>query len=128
MHLHNQINPTKEQFKALFNLPKDQAIVMVNMLKYNGENGKASYAKYMKNVGPFLKAAKGKVIWKGASLHTVIGDSEDQPDVFMMVEYPSVEHFIGMITNPEYQEVAKDRTLGLTYGGLVAAGIDYKKW
>ena len=126
MHLHNQVNPTKEQFKALMNLPTDQPVVMVNILKY--KNGKAACQRYLQNVMPFLKKASGKLIWKGQPLHTVIGDHENQPDVFMLVEYPSIIHFMDMITNPEYQEVAKDRTMGLTYGGLIACGSDYSLW
>ena len=128
MHLHNQVNPTKEQFKELLNLPQDQPVIMVNILKYNGEAGKQAYQRYMQNVMPFLKKVNGKLIWKGQSVHTVIGDSEDQPHVFMLVEYPSVQNFIEMITNPAYQKVAKDRTMALKYGGLVACGSDFSIW
>ena len=85
MHLHNQINPSKEQFKALFSLPKDQPIAMLNILKYKGEEGQAAYKRYMKNVGPFLEKAKGKVIWMGKPIHTVIGDNSDQPDKILAV-------------------------------------------
>ena len=120
MHLHNQVNPSPEQFKALMGLPIDQPVVMVNILKYKNNDGKAAYQRYMSNVMPFLKKAQGKLLWKGQSMHTVIGDPEDQPDVFMLVEYPSIVNFLDMITDPAYQEVAKDRTMGLTYGGLVA--------
>ena len=120
MHLHNQVNPTKEQYKALFDLPKDQPVVMLNILKYNGTDGKEAYHRYMKNVVPFLEKAKGKMIWKGTPIHTVIGDSADQPDKLFLVEYPSILNFIEMLQDPAYQAIAKDRTMGLAYGGLVA--------
>ena len=128
MHLHDQINPTKEQFKALFDLPKDQPVVMVNILKYKKGGGKEAYQRYQANVLPFLKKAKGKLIWMGNSLHTIIGDSADQPHTFMLVEYPSVTNFIEMISDTAYQEIAKDRTMGLEYGGLVACGSEYACW
>ncbi|MEO1260065.1 MAG: DUF1330 domain-containing protein [Bacteroidota bacterium] len=128
MHLHNQVNPTKEQFKALMQLPLDQPIVMLNILKYKQGGGKEAYQRYTQNVMPFLKKANGRLIWKGQSLHTVIGDTDDQPDLFMLVEYPSIVNFVDMITSPAYQVVAKDRTMSLIYGGLVACGSDYSLW
>ena len=128
MNLHDQINPTKEQFKALYDLPKDQPVVMVNILKYKKGGGKEAYQRYQKNVIPFLKKVNGKLIWKGNSLHTVIGDENDQPHTIMLVEYPTIDNFIEMVKDPAYQEVAKDRALGLEYGGLIACKNEYKGW
>ena len=120
MHLHDQVSPTPEQLAALMQLPKDQPVVMINILKYKKNGGKEAYQRYMKNVLPFLQKTNGKLLWKGDALHTVIGDTEDQPDTFMLVEYPSVTNFLQLVSDPEYQKVAKDRTLGLQYGGLIA--------
>ena len=69
---------------------------------------------------PFIAKAAAKLIWKGAVASTIIGDSYDQPDMIFLIEYPSVDHFLGMVSNPEYQKVAKDRTMALDYGGLIA--------
>lgn len=128
MKLDSQINPSKEQFKALFSLPQDEPVVMLNLLKYNGEEGQAAYKRYSENIVPFLKKAEGRLIWKGNAIHTVIGDEGDQPDTVLLVEYPTVSHFINMLKDPAYQEVAKDRTIGLTYGGLIACGKQYAAW
>lgn len=128
MKLDSQINPSKEQFKALFSLPQDEPVVMLNLLKYNGEEGQAAYKRYSENIVPFLKKAEGRLIWKGNAIHTVIGDEEDQPDTILLVEYPTVSHLINMLKDPAYQEVAKDRTIGLTYGGLIACGKQYAAW
>lgn len=128
MHLDNQVNPTKEQFKALFSLPQDEPVVMLNLLKYKGEEGEAAYKRYSENIVPFLKKAEGRLIWKGNTIHTVIGSDEAQPDMVLLVEYPTVGHLIKMIQDPAYQEVAKDRTIGLSYGGLIACGKQYAAW
>ena len=40
--------------------------------------------------------------------------------MIFLVEYPSVEHFLKMIADPEYQKIANDRTIALEYGGLIA--------
>ncbi|MEM6317044.1 MAG: DUF1330 domain-containing protein [Bacteroidota bacterium] len=132
MQLTNQVHPTKEQFQELVkNYPKDQPVVMINILRYkektgNGEEtGEAAYARYGQNVLPFLKKAGGRLLWRGDVRHTVIGDVEQPPQVVLLVQYPNIDKFIEMSTDPAYIEVAKDRTLGLEYGGLFASSTVY---
>ncbi|MEM7371085.1 MAG: DUF1330 domain-containing protein [Bacteroidota bacterium] len=122
MHLFNQILATKEQFKALVHeYPKGQPVVMVNLLKFTGEDGRKSYQTYSRNMAPLLEKAGAKVIWSGNVNLTVIGDSEDQPDMVILVEYPSTQHFIDMATSAEYKVVGQDREGALVYGGLLAS-------
>lgn len=132
MLLNNQIHPTAEQFQELVNnYPKDQPVVMINILRYkdktgNGEEtGETAYARYGQNVLPFLKKAKGRLLWRGDVNNTVIGSSEGQPQVVLLIEYPSITNFIEMTTDPAYIKIAADRTLGLEYGGLMASTTVY---
>jgi len=121
-----QIKPSQEQIAQLMAYPKDTPIVMVNILKFKtkteegNETGQEAYTRYYKNTQAFIGKAKAKLIWKGAVATTVIGDSDDQPDMIFLVEYPSTNHFLGVITSPEYQKIANDRTIALEYGGLIA--------
>ncbi len=121
-----QVAATQEQIAQLMKYPKDTPIVMTNIIKFkditeNGnETGQQAYMRYFKNVQPFILKANAKLIWKGTVVSTVIGDSKDQPNMILIVEYPSVDHFLQMATNPEYQKVAIDRTIALEYGGLIA--------
>ncbi len=121
-----QVQPTKEQLSQLMKYPRDTPLTMVNILKFkaktdNGnESGKVAYARYLKNVQPFIAKAAAKLIWKGTVASTIIGDLNDQPDMIFLIEYPSANHFLKMVSNPEYQKVAKDRTIALDYGGLIA--------
>jgi len=121
-----QVKPLQEQIAELMTYPKDTPVVMVNILKFkakteNGnETGQEAYTRYYKNVQVFIGKAKAKLIWKGVVATTVIGDSGDQPDMIFLVEYPSVKHFLGVITSTEYQKIANDRTIALEYGGLIA--------
>ena len=133
MHLTNQIHPTSAQFKQLAaNFPKNQPVVMVNILKYKpetgrgSETGEAAYARYGQNVLPFLKKAGGRLLWRGEVQQTLIGDDGPPPHVILLVEYPSIQHFINMSTHPDYLKVAEDRTLGLEYGGLYASTTVYQ--
>ena len=64
--------------------------------------------------------AEAKVIWKGIVAKTVIGDSNNPPHMIFLVEYPTIQHFLNMMTNPEYQKISVDRTIALEFGGLIA--------
>ena len=125
MHL-TQIKPSEEQMAVLMAYPKNTPVTMVNIIRFrekteNGkETGKEAYARYYKNAWEFVIQSKAKLIWKGAVATTVIGDSNKQPDMIFLVEYPSVGHFLKMITDPAYQKIAGDRSIALEYGGLIA--------
>jgi uncharacterized protein (DUF1330 family) len=133
MNLSNQIHPTREQFNDLVqNHPKDEPVVMINILRFkektgNGaETGVEAYERYGQNVIPFLKKVGGKLIWRGRVNNTLIGDSNGQPHIVLLVEYPSIQKFIEMSTDPEYLKITKDRTISLEYGGLMASTTEYK--
>ncbi|NQV77369.1 MAG: DUF1330 domain-containing protein [Lutibacter sp.] len=123
--LTNQIHPTEAQIEQLKAYPKNTPITMLNILKFKlitttHETGEEAYARYFKNIAPFVANAEAKLIWKGNVHTSFIGDLENQPQLIFLVEYPSVNHFFAMVSNPEYQKVSTDRTIALEYGGLIA--------
>ena len=128
MNLTNQVNASKEEFvKFIKEYPSNTPITMVNILKFKeksgrgDETGKEAYLKYSKNMQPLMEAAEGKVLWMGNMAQTLIGDYESQPDMIIIVSYPSKENFIAMTTTPKYEEISKDRKVALEYGGLIAS-------
>lgn len=123
----NTIDPTRESIKALASTyPKDTPVTMLNILKFKAkadgkeETGMEAYKRYGKNAAKHLEKASGKVIFAGEVKNTVIGDMEDQPHQILLVEYPSVSHFLNMVMSPEYQAITSDRSIALEYGGLIA--------
>ena len=122
----NHVKPSKDQMDKLMGYPKNTPLVMLNILKFKdktgneNETGKEAYSRYFRNARPFIEQSNAKLIWKGAVATTVIGDSEKEPDMIFLVEYPSVDHFLKMVSDPEYQKIANDRTIALEYGGLIA--------
>lgn len=123
--LSNQISPTDAQLTELQAYPQNTPVVMLNILKFKAqthtnETGQDVYARYLKNATPFVEKSGAKVIWKGQVHSTVIGNSSKQPHVVFLVEYPTVNHFFAMVSNPEYQKIAGDRSIALEYGGLIA--------
>ncbi len=132
--LENQVLPTEQQIKQLMSAPNDTPLVMVNILHFkthtdNGEeSGAAAYQRYSKNVLPLLQKAGGKVLWQGTVQYTIIGDDEQSPHMFLLVEYPSQQHFLSMIMSEEYRHISSDRTIALEYGGLYATTTNYAIW
>jgi len=132
MHLHNQVNPTREQFKQLLQeYPADKPVCMLNIIKFKGAvesdqpTGEELYKRYMQNFTPFMKSSRARLLWKGKVRNTLIGDSTDQPDIAFIVRYPTIADFENMIKDPEYQKITSDRTLALEYGGLIAMEEEY---
>lgn len=121
------IDPTKESIKALATeYPKDTPVTMLNIIKFkekadgSDESGMEAYKRYGANAASHVTEAGGKIIYAGEVKNTVIGDMQDQPHQVLLIEYPSVSHFLNMVMSPEYQALSKDRTIALEYGGLMA--------
>ncbi|MBE9490922.1 MAG: DUF1330 domain-containing protein [Bacteroidetes bacterium] len=123
--LSNQISPSDKQLAELQSYPQNTPLVMLNILKFKAqtntnETGQEAYARYFKNASPFVENSGAKLIWKGQVHSTVIGNSDNKPHIVFLVEYPTVNHFFAMVSNPEYQKIAGDRAIALEYGGLIA--------
>jgi len=124
--LSNQISPSDTQLSELQAYPQNTPLVMINVLKFKAqtektnETGQEAYSRYFKNASPFVEKSGAKLIWKGQVHSTVIGNSDNQPHIVFLVEYPTVNRFFEMVLNPEYQKIAGDRAIALEYGGLIA--------
>jgi uncharacterized protein (DUF1330 family) len=115
------LEPTPEQVAALTSRPADAPVVMVNLLKFKATGGVESYMRYGQEVAPHLERAGATVRYAGAAPAVVIGDGE-RPwwDAILIVEYPTPQAFIDMVTTPEYAQVHEHRAAGLERGDLIA--------
>ncbi|OBI57345.1 DUF1330 domain-containing protein [Mycobacterium sp. E787] len=113
--------PTAEQFSALTARPADAPVLMVNLLKFKAEGGLESYQRYGREVAPHLERVGATVRYAGTAPAFVIGEGE-RPwwDAILIVEYPTPQAFIDMVTTPEYAEVHEHRAAGLDRGDLIA--------
>lgn len=116
-----EIDDRPVNLKALSNLDPMAPVVMINLLKFNGDGGVDSYLRYTRKVQPHLDRVGGVVRYCGHNPHNVIGDGE-RPwwDAILIVEYPSSRAFSDMVTDPGYQQVHGHRAAALTRGDLVA--------
>jgi uncharacterized protein (DUF1330 family) len=121
IHMSSPLEPIPEQVAALTARPADSPVVMVNLLKFKATGGVESYARYAREVAPHLERAGATVRYVGAAPAFVIGDGE-RPwwDAIIVVEYPTPQAFIDMVTNPEYRQVHEHRAAALERGDLIA--------
>jgi uncharacterized protein (DUF1330 family) len=112
---------TREQIAALAVRPADEPVLMVNLLKFKTYGGLESYLRYAQEVTPHLQRVGATVRYAGTAPGVVIGDGE-QPwwDAILVVEYPTPQAFLDMVTTPEYTKVHEHRAAGLERGDLIA--------
>ena len=115
------LGPTSEQFAALAGRPADAPVVMVNLLKFKTPGGLESYQRYGREVAPHLERVGATVRYAGTVPAVVIGDGE-RPwwDAILIVEYPTPQAFIDMVTTAEYAKVHEHRAAALERGDLIA--------
>jgi uncharacterized protein (DUF1330 family) len=117
----SNLEPTGQQLAALAARPPDTPVVMVNLVKFKSPGGLERYLQYGAGVIPYLQRAKASVVYAGQAPATVIGEGE-QPwwDAIILVQYPTPQAFIDMVTSEGYPKVHDHRTAALERGDLVA--------
>ena len=115
------VETTPEQFATLAARPADAPVLMVNLLKFKAQGGLESYQRYGREVAPHLERVGGAVRYAGTAPAVIIGDGE-RPwwDAILIVEYPTPQAFIEMVTTPEYAKVHEHRAAALERGDLIA--------
>ncbi|MEW6186651.1 MAG: DUF1330 domain-containing protein [Thermodesulfobacteriota bacterium] len=106
------ILPTQDQFKQLMSQNYKGPIVMVNLLKFKPDGGAESYKKYYEATKALMEG-KGisRIVYRGNGLMPVIG--EEEWDEIALYQYDSIEAFIEMNRNREYQAAVPYRTEAL---------------
>ncbi|MBL4837853.1 MAG: DUF1330 domain-containing protein [Kordiimonadaceae bacterium] len=112
------IDPERDQFNAFKELPCDQPVNMLNLVKLRKNvvyadgtetTGAEAYSTYSLKSGPFFQRAGGRIIWRGEPQVMLIGPQEEAWDLAFIARYPTASAFLEMITDPDYQVVMKHR-------------------
>jgi uncharacterized protein (DUF1330 family) len=107
----SSIVPNDEALHALVSNPDESKVVMLNLLKFKGEEGAKAYDRYAENVSKILEKRGARIIYNGKTTELLVGD--ETWDAIILVEYPSRKVFVEMVSSPEYQKVHVDREQGL---------------
>lgn len=125
------INPTREQFDAFKALPRDQPVLMLNLIRLketavyeDGEtcSGEEAYRRYGEFSGPIFRELGGEIIWRGNMECMLTGPTDKQWDIAFVARYPTAGAFLAMVTNPDYQAVVHHRTAACEDSRLIRFG------
>ena len=124
----NHIDPERDQFDAFKNLPRDEPIMMLNLLRFREKaayedgrdtTGAEAYAAYGKESGPVFRRVGGEIIWRGNPEVTVIGPADEHWDMIFIARYPTASAFLEMVTDPDYRVAVKHRQAAVEDSRLI---------
>lgn len=111
--------PNEEGFAAFAQRAQqadDGPVTMLNLLAFAPDGGQERYAEYGAAVAPLLERAGGRVVYAGQAVPPLLGDAAW--DLVALVEYPTRQAFLDMVSSPEYLAIAHLRSEALTKGEL----------
>lgn len=104
--------PTRSEWGAILALPGDEAVMILNLLKFVPETGWASYGRYLQGVAPAFAAAGGEQVFFGPAEFCFGTESADW-DASILTRYPSPQALANMWLAPDYIEAHQSREDGL---------------
>ena len=127
------IDPSPVNFQAFKDLPRDEPIHMLNLLRYRdvaeypdghdhagkGYSGRRAYQEYGVTSGPIFRRVGGEIVWRGAFQTMVTGPEDEVWHDGFVARYPGAGAFLEMITDPEYKKAVVNRSAALVDSRLV---------
>jgi uncharacterized protein (DUF1330 family) len=125
------IYPNPDQIQALLKSDLDAPICMLNLLKFKERaeyedgretdlTGQEAYALYGQQMAPFVESNGGRLLHSSTPHFLMIGDGDLEWDMVAIMEYPSKEAFVKIVSDPQVAEFGVHRTAGLAHQLLVA--------
>lgn len=124
----DHVNPEREIFAHFKDLPRDQPIHMLNLVRLKPfadyEDGRSvtgadAYRAYGRESGPIFDRVGGKQIWIAEPQLMLTGPQSEAWDIAFIAEYPSGQAFIDMLRDPDYREAVKHRTAAVADSRLL---------
>ena len=125
------VDPNRSQFEQFKALPRDQPIMMLNLIQLNETavypdgtttTGAAAYAAYGRESHPIFSALGGEIIWRGVPQNVLIGPEDELWDIGFIARYPDAASFLAMVTNPDYQKAVVHRQVAVKDSRLLRMG------
>lgn len=122
------IDPERDQFEAFKALPRDEPIMMLNLLRFREKaayadgrdvSGAAAYEAYGRESAPVFQRVGGEIIWRGRPQVMLIGPKDKHWDLAFIARYPTAGAFLEMVTDPQYREAVKHRQAAVLDSRLI---------
>jgi len=125
------LDPTREAFDAFKDLPRDQPINMLNLIRYRDKaeydgaapdgviSGQDAYNMYGQTSGPIFARVGGTILWRGLPKLMLIGPTDKPWDLMFVARYPHAGAFMEMVTDEDYKKAVKHRQAGVLDSRLI---------
>jgi uncharacterized protein (DUF1330 family) len=131
MTYENKMTHTQERRDALLRDNNKGPVSMVNLLKFKDKavyedgretqlSGFEAYEAYGDPMGELIARGGGSVTYTSVVDSLVVGEADELWDVVVIMEYPSREKFLELISTPEARALQVHRTAGLAGQMLLA--------
>jgi uncharacterized protein (DUF1330 family) len=94
--------PTQEAFDRFMKEDDGRPVIMLNLLRYKGEAGRATYREFADLVTPLIERLGGKVIYAGDFSSPLVPDKPSGWDAILLAQYPSRATLVELASHPEY--------------------------
>lgn len=88
---------------AFFREDDDSAVVMLNLIRFAPDGGRARYLQYLEMAKPILVRFGAKILFGGDGLPALTAGDAEEWDAAVLVQYPRRSAFKAMIADPDYQ-------------------------
>ena len=88
-------------------------VVMLNLLRYQPDDGRASYRAYVEHLGGLGDHYGLEVLYAGDGSDPLVAEEGQDWDTVALVRYPSRQAFADMVRSPEYRSGEHLRTVAL---------------
>jgi len=108
--------PSEQGLAAMAARANEGPVTMLNLLRFKPEGGRERYLEYGEAVAPLLEKAGGRVTYAATAAPALLG--EESWDMVLLVEYPTRQAFLDMVSSPEYGAIAHLRSKAVERGEL----------
>lgn len=109
--------------EALLRLPADQPVVMVNLMKFHPGEGRDHYARYVAAATRICSGSGGPRLATPVTWARRPGGGAVWWDAVLLVEYPTPQAFVDMVSDPGYRDAHRLRNAALERHELIATTV-----
>lgn len=126
--MNEYIDPQREQFERFKDLPRDEPILMLNLVRFRKTaryddgsevSGAEAYRRYGEASGPVFARLGGEIVWRGRPEVVLIGPADERWDAAFIARYPTAGAFLAMVTDEQYKLAVRHRQAAVETSRLI---------